>query len=72
MDAHRMTTDDEPFPGKPCQQLGCDGKLRVETTRVIGELRLRNFKCDKCRKAPANNRQWVPLPHAPPQAPRRK
>jgi hypothetical protein len=65
-----MNRFDQPYSGKPCQQLGCDGVLRVETTMVHGDTRRRYLKCKKCGISPANNIQSVPLQYAPRQ-PRR-
>jgi hypothetical protein len=62
----------QPYSGQPCPQPGCDGVLRVESSRVGGEYRRCYFKCSKCHKAPENNIQSVPLRYAPPQASRGK
>ena len=67
-----MITADQPYSGQPCPQPGCDGVLRVETSRVRGEYRRRYFKCEKCCLAPENNVQSVLLKYAPPKASRRK
>jgi hypothetical protein len=67
-----MSTAEKPHSGQPCSQPGCDGVLRVETTRVRGPYRRRYLKCNKCGIAPANNIQLVPLYFAPRQPARRK
>jgi hypothetical protein len=67
-----MSTADKPCSGQPCLHPGCDGVLRVETSRVRGEYRRRYLKCNKCGVAPANNIQLVPLYFAPRQPARGK
>jgi hypothetical protein len=58
------------YSGQPCPQPGCDGVLHVESTRVIGSYRRRYLKCSKCRTAPENHVQLVPLEFAPRRSPR--
>ena len=51
-----MSIVEKPYSGQPCPQPGCDGVLRVETTRICGEYRRRYLKCKKCGVAPENNK----------------
>jgi hypothetical protein len=67
-----MKPREQPFSGRPCSQPGCDGVLRVESTKVQGENRRRYFKCNKCGKSPENNVQSLPLVYAPRQVRRAK
>ena len=67
-----MAASDSPHSGQPCPQPGCNGVLRVETTRVCGEYRRRYLKCNQCHCAPEHNLEIVKLQYAPPQSPRRK
>jgi hypothetical protein len=60
-----MDRFEQPYSGQRCPQPGCDGVLRVESTKVRGENRRRYFKCNKCGKSPENNVQSVPLRYAP-------
>ncbi len=67
-----MITGDQPYSGQPCPQPGCDGVLRVETTRVGAEYRRRYLKCKKCRVAPEKNVESILLRYALRQPARRK
>lgn len=65
--------------GDDCPQEGCDGRLGVLNTRVIGSERVRWIGCHACGWRPQNNKQVVPLAIAPLQrrrlrrlSPRRK
>lgn len=43
----------------------CGGWLRVSTSRIKGNLRVRYLACGNCGKSPPDNKRCVPLNDAP-------
>lgn len=46
--------------GDACPQEGCQGRLRVLSTSIVGRQRIRYLICGICRKMPANNKEVTP------------
>ena len=49
-----------PQPGDRCEKEDCDGRLRVASTRRLGDKAVQYLECNTCRHRPANNKREVP------------